>query len=589
MTDNPKEVKAKTDAAVAQGRRFFLGDVAGSLHRQQAAAQRTTPPPQAAAQKPAPEPARKTRGFEEPAPKSPEPPQILQKPPVYPRPQGARTTPPMSFGFDPEGGASKASGERAPTIIPAEPQPSPEGFVEKGGTPDSIMDALFGATNREARLEEMLSIKQGVSKLALQRGTAPMQMDAFTEESEVSENIERLKGKIPTRFVPFIESAMEVLAKNMKGYEPLVKVMMTERRWTHEQEETLGGALSAASDELQRIFSRMYKQEAVQRVKSRQEIKGLADPGEVEKLFAHTILSSKHANANRETNVFDAFAKGATFVFLSQQRPRTFMHALGHPEIAKPYGAFGGVEGLGVMLGLDLPDPQTVNNMPNPLIGLGFRLYSEVHLTTLAGWLVSVSSKWPRPQIVGRFENMVKHDVDEFQSAVSETRFNAEMFFQVLGREDHSKIRSDKSLNSIFEEAAKGSGSMIYGNADDIFDALEAVVGYMNMLKHDKVARTLFLESYLANYPLGTNGGTFYKMFGMCLFNEKDDIERHPEVVEAFQNDPDARVQFHIQEKLEQLEVRKTLMGLRAGQEAAKGEKPEDDFGDLTFEGEPKP
>jgi hypothetical protein len=403
----------------------------------------------------------------------------------------------------------------------------------------------------------------------------------------VEAKVEALKRKIPPRFVGHIDKAMEVLHRNMKGYEPLVKVMMVERRWTREQEEGLAGSLSAASDELQRIFSTMYKEEAVRRVESRQELKGLADPGEVEKEFAYTILKSKHHEANREMNVFDAFAKGAIFVFLSQQRPRTFMQALGHSEISKPYGTFGGVEGLGVYIGLDLPDPATVHSISNPLIGLGFRLYMEVHLRSLSDWLVSVASGWPKPQTVGRFENMVKHDVDEFQRAVADTRFNAEMFFQLLGKEDHSRLREDKSLNAIFLEASKGTGSLIYGNADDIFDALEAIVGYMNMLKHDSNARNFFLESYLANYPLDTNGGTFYKMFGMCLFNEKEDIDRHPEVVRAFQKDPDTRIQFHIQEKLEQLQARQTLMGVMASRAAASGEKPEDDFGDLNFGEEP--
>ncbi|MEM4271961.1 MAG: hypothetical protein QXH30_00005, partial [Candidatus Bilamarchaeaceae archaeon] len=524
MVDHPKLNKERTAQAVEQGRRSFLGDLAYWRIRA-----RATPSPQDSAQKPAPEPPKAASPPAKPLPQAH--PRAPASPQAYPRPIiGGRTTPPLPYGSAPR----EEPEERGPTIIPAEPKPSPAAFMNPPKSPDSIVDALFSATGDE-RPSLMISESHGVSRKALEQGTAPMEMGAFTEKSMVELKVDDLKAKVPPRFIPYIDSAMEVLKKNMKGYEGYIKALMLERRWTHQQEETLGGALSAASDEMQRIFARMYKQEAIQRVKSRQELKGLADPGEVEKLFAYAILGSKHPNANREVNIFDAFAKGAIFVFLSQQRPRTFMHALGHPEVSKPYGALGGVEGLGVMLGLDLPDPNTVNSVSNPLIGLAFRLYSEVHLCTLAGWLVSVSSKWPKPQTVGRFEHMVRQDVDEFQKAVSDTRFTAEMFFQVLAREDHSKLRSEKSLNAIFEEAAKGSGSIIYGNADDIFDALEAIIGYMNMLKHDRTARALFLESYLANYPLGMNGGTFYKMFGMSLFNEKEDLERHPEIVEAFQ------------------------------------------------------
>lgn len=584
----------------------LVGDLArDKVRREQNAApaaptRSVTPSPQKAAtpiSEPAkgvkanPPPTREARGFEEPAQEPGAKPYnerttLMPPPPPreeYPRPHGERSTPPLPLTVKPV----EEEGERGPTLVPSAPKP--DGFVTREMDPDTIAEALFKAADREERNAEGLAIKHGVSRQALEQGTAPINASKFSESSMVQMRVDNLKGRIPPRFVPYIESAMEVLAKNMKGYEPLAQRMMTERRWTREQEESLGGALSAASDELQRIFKRMYKEEAVRRIKSREELVGLQDPGEVEKQFAHAILGSKHSNTNHETNVFDAFAKGAMFVFLSQQRPRTFMHALGHPEISKPYGCFGGVEGLGVMIGLDLPDPQTVNNMPNPLIGLAFRLYSEVHLSTLSDWLMQVVVKWPKPQTVSRFENMVKSEVDEFQRAVVDAKFSTEMFFQVLGMDDHSKIREEPGLNNLFEEAAKEKTGIprIYGHADDIFDALEAVVGYMNLLKHDKTVRNFFLDSYLSNYPIGRTGGSFYKMFGMCLFNERDDIERHPEIVQAYKSDIDPRVQFHIKQKLEQLQVRQTLLGVIAQHAAAEGETSaadETDFGDLNGE-----
>jgi len=127
-------------------------------------------------------------------------------------------------------------------------------------------------------------------------------------------------------------------------------------------------------------------------------------------------------------------------------------------------------------------------------------------------------------------------------------------------------VRADEDLNIIFEKAAKSPGRMIYHEPDDIFDALEAIIGYMNLLKDLPKVRGEFLEHFLGTYPLRMNGGSFYKMFSMSLFTDKESLETHPHLVKAFRRDPDSTIKYYIGEAIRRLHPRESIIGASEGQ-----------------------
>jgi hypothetical protein len=445
-------------------------------------------------------------------------------------------------------------GRRGP-LLPGSPEP--ESFVGEGYMREG---EEMSARTRE-RLSEMSQIER--------QAEIPLQNTQLREKSYVPIYVENMKQKLPKRFYPYIEKAMELIEKNLKGYEGDVEKLIIERRWKIEREQRVLGSISAAADEIQRVFARMHKDEAVLRVNMWKSKSNMV-PAEAIKKWAFEILKSRSPrdessvmpDSNTELNVFDAYAKAVTFLFLSQMRPRTFMYALGHPEISKPYGQLGGMTGLGVLAALDLPDVKSAHKIANPMIGLAFRHAQECRSTTLIGWLQEIVAKWPKPFIVGRFAYFVEQEMRDFQESVQDAGFSAERLSQVLNRENNSPadLRADPVLNHIFEAAAIGPGSMIYSEPDDVFDALEAIVGYMNLLKHTPQAKGEFLEHFLGTYPLTANGGTFWKVFNMCLFTDKEDMEHHPDVVKAFRNDPDSNIQINIEDAIHRLQPRETLI-----------------------------
>jgi len=470
-------------------------------------------------------------------------------------------------GSPPEIEGPEQGRERAPTLVPVSEQASAQGLVNGGElrAGEEITERTF---NRVVGMspEERAAEREGLAAETLRSTIGSMDVTSVRTESMVERNLERFihGGKIPVVFRPFFEEATKILHKNLQGYEADVERMIFERRWKYEREQRLLGSISASSDELQRVFKKLHKTEAVQRTTRWTEPVGNMTAGEAIKQWAFTILSSHPSgNDTRELNIFDAYAKAATFLLLSQHRPRTFMAALGRPKISKPYGQLGGMEALGVLAGLDLPDPSTTQ-VPKPIIGLAFRLSQEVRYTTLIGWLQDLVAtqeerrNGPEAFIVGRFGHFVSQELRDFQEAVQDAGLSAEMFFSLLNREDHSGLREDEPLNRIFENAARGPGRMIYHEADDIFDALEAIVGYMNLLKYNPRVRGEFLEHFLGTYPLSKNGGTFYKMFNMSLFSDREDMEGHPHVVAAFRRDPDESINFHIDDAIRRLQPRKS-------------------------------
>ncbi len=443
---------------------------------------------------------------------------------------------------------------RRTAMLPGSP---PEiGIVDSDAVPKSEMT---GRTR--TRLEELSMMEQAAE--------IPLGNNKLREKSYVPEYVEGTKQKLPKRFHLYVDEVMGILEKNLKGSEADVEKLIIERRWKIEREQRVLGSIAASADEIQRVFAKMHQDEAVRRVNLKIDESTMV-PAEAIKKWAFTVLSSRSpkdgtklmADSNIELNVFDAYAKAVTFLFLSQMRPRTFIHVLGHPEISKPYGQLGGMEGLGVLAGLDLPDVASAHHIANPMIGLAFRHAQECRSTTLIGWLQDIVVRWPKPFIVGRFAYFVEQEMCDFQEAVQDAGFSAERLFQVLNRENNSPsdLRADPVLIHIFEAACKGPGSVVYTEPDDVFDALEAIVGYTNLLRQVPNAKNVFLGHFLETYPLTTNGGTFWKVFCMCLFTDKEDMEHNPNVVNAFRKDNDPTIRAHIEEEIHGLQPRETLI-----------------------------
>ncbi len=460
----------------------------------------------------------------------------------------------------------------APTVRTEPPERDDTEARRTGILPGSPPETGFNVTSSALSKGEMTDrTRRRLNELSSMEQAAeiPLENTKLREKSYVPVYFQNMIIKLPERFHPYLNEAMEVIGENLKGYEPDVERLILERRWKIEREQRVLGSLSKAADEIQRVFVKMHKDEAVRRVALRSD-EGTMVPAEAIKKWAFTLLSSRSpkdeskllADSNTELNVFDAYAKAVTFLFLSQMRPRTFIYALGHPEISKPYGQLGGMEGLGVLAGLDLPNVDAKNPISTPLIGLAFRHAQECRSTTLIGWLQDVVAEWPKPFIVGRFAHFVEQEMRDFQEAVQGAGFSAERLFQVLNRNDNSPVnlRADPVLKHIFEAACIGPGSVVYNEPDDVFDALEAIVGYTNLLKVVPRAKDEFLEHFLGTYPLSTNGGTFWKVFCMCLFTDKEDMERHPAVVKALRNDRDPKIKAHIEEAIHILQPRETLI-----------------------------
>ena len=458
------------------------------------------------------------------------------------------------------------------SFLVAKPSPSPAGRLT-GRSLETVAEDVFGAAGRGERASILSAASQGVSRETMEFGTAPLGRIGFREDSLVKLRVQNLETKIPRRFRPYLEEAMRLIEKNMSGYEPDIEKMIVEKRWKLEREQRLLGSISACSDEVQRVLEKMHNDEAVRRMQARKDGASGMTAGDATKLFAFTILGSHDKKANCELNLFDAYAKAVTFLVLSQHRPRTFMYALGHPEISKPYGQLGGMEALGVLAGLDLPNVSTTRSIPNPIIGLAFRLSKEFSSTTLIGWLQDIVAKYPhKSHIVARFGHFVEQEVRDFQEAVQDAGFGPEMFFDLLNWKGHSGMRSNESLQRLFEKACSTEGRIaVYRDPDDVFDAIEAIVGYMNLLKLTPQAKSGFIEHFLSTYPFTANGGTFYKVFSMCLFTDKEDMEAHPHVVNAFMNDPDERISFRAAEAKRRLEPRETIL-IEAARAAEEGE-----------------
>ncbi|MBD3389926.1 hypothetical protein GF415_03135 [Candidatus Micrarchaeota archaeon] len=402
------------------------------------------------------------------------------------------------------------------------------------------------------------------------RAEEPLSGVEFRKESTVMSRVEELKLRTPVRFQEYIDNAMEILASNYEGIDSLIDKMVAERRWKWGREERIIQSAGLAMGDISHIFEKMVKDEAIRRYKNRKEYskKGVVTPEEVERDFLFTVISSYKENESKEMCLFDAWAKCVSFMVLGKRRSKDLFYALDHPEISRPYEKLGGMEALGVYVGLELPDldkiERTAKQMgrsPSSLssshIGPVFQLAVEAHLTHLIKWIQKAALLWPGDErVVEGFERFVRDELKDFQNSVSEAGFTAEMFFQLLQRERHDGLRDETPLQEIFEKAATGPGRLVYGYQDDVFDALESILDYMYLLRENSEAKKLFINHFLANYPLESNGGTFYKIFGMSLFMDRKDMENHPHTIAAFRTDDDHLIKYHVEEVLRRLEGR---------------------------------
>jgi hypothetical protein len=438
-----------------------------------------------------------------------------------------------------------------PEFLEGKPSPKPAGVMRENGHRDT-MSEVFGAVSKEERTSLLMEAAQGVSSDTVEKGTVSMHGFKLREHSLVEAKVQNMMPSVPNRFHSTVEDAMEILREGLIGFEPLVEKFMKERRWTREEESALQGAYGKTTDHLQSLFDRKYDLDANIRIERRKVSQGkLSD---TEKEFSFAVLKSCDPHSNRETNVFDAFAKGAMFLYLIKQRPGSFIHAIGHPEISKPYGQLGGAEGAGISTGLSLY-PQNIQ------LAFLFRCYEETHLLTISNELRDAVIQNPTRPLAGKFENMVRQDVAEFETAVSDTGMPPEKFFEILNAfHTTDTIRSSKELERIFKKAR--SEGLIYTKTNDVFDALELINDHMVALRMNPVARDFFMKFYLANYPLGEHSGKFYKMFGMCLFDSIEDINKNPIARKAFEEDPNPTVRKCFAKRLETLEFeeRKTII-----------------------------
>lgn len=490
-----------------------------------------------------------------PASASPvKPPRLRSERPTLPPPAPHVSSESTGFpGSPPESGFVEATS-------------SPAGIMREG-QPDGVADAVFDAKNRGERMSILMEAAHGTPAEAIETGTGNLGVLALRDYSIVDTRVQNMMSKLPPRFHPTMEEAMEILREGLVGFEPLVEKFIRERRWTRAEEETLKGAYVKTADHLQKLFDRKYDQEAETRIKEWEEYPGkLAD---AEKKFAFTVLRAKDPRSNYETNVLDAFAKGAMFAYLIQQRPGSFIEAIGHPEISKPYGRLGGAENAGIAVGLGLY-PENIQ------LAFLFRCYEETHILTIANELRDKVIEKPTRPLVGKFEEMVRQDVAEFETAISDTGLSPEKFFEVLNEGHTSEtLRSNPALKRLFKHAAKEG--LIYNKADDFFDALELINDYMVALRMNPATRDNFLKFYLANYSLGKDSGMFYKMFGMCLFDSIEGLNKKPIAKMAFEKDANPIVRKCFAKRLETLEFEERKTILMA--------PPEDSGGELDFSG----
>jgi len=452
------------------------------------------------------------------------------------------------------GSANTLSSDKpGPEFVEGIPTPTPAGVLRSGfGSRETLPEAVFGASNSTERNSVLMEAVHGVPRDAIEEGTSSMVSSDLREHSLVEPRVQNTLSKVPPRFHSTIEQAMEILKEGLGDYGPLVEKFIRERRWTREEEEALKGAYVKTADHLQRLFNKKYDQESETRIERWREFKGKLAP--TEKLFASTIIGSSDSRSNHETNIFDAFAKGVIFFYLIKQRPGSFIEAIGHPEISKPYGRLGGAENAGIAAGLRAY-PENIQS------AFLFRCYEEAHILTIANELRDAVIEKPSRPLVGKFEDMVRKDVAEFETAVSQSGISPEKFFEMLN-EGHTteSLRSSDELEQIFK-TARNEG-LIYNKTNDLFDALELINDYMWALRMNPVARDFFLKFYLANYPLGEQSGKFYKMFGMCLFNSVEEINKRPIAKMAFEKDRNATVRKCFEKRMDTLafEERKTLI-----------------------------
>ena len=478
------------------------------------------------------------------------------------KPESDRRTPPskpplinLDEGGEPDRNFREEDGERRTAVLPGSPpeEIAPSRPPRKGEEmTDRTRERFDSMTPEERQAEEPLS---GVE---------------FRKESIVVSRVEELKLRTPARFHEYIDKAMAVLASNYEGTDSLIDKMVAERRWKWGREERIIQSAGLAMGDISHIFEKMVKDEAIRRYKNRKEYskKGVVTPEEVERDFLFTVVSSHKENESKEMCLFDAWAKCVSFMVLGKRRSGDLFYALDHPEISRPYKKLGGMEALGVYVGLELPDldklERTAKQMGRPPdslssshIGPVFQLAVEAHLTHLIKWIQKAAILWPGDdRVVEGFERFVRDELKDFQTSVSDAGFTAEMFFQLLQRERHDGLRQETPLQEIFEKAATGPGRLVYGYQDDVFDALESILDYMYLLRENSEARQLFINHFLANYPLESNGGTFYKVFGMGLFMDREDMENNPHTIAAFRTDDDHLIKYHVEEVLRRLEGR---------------------------------
>lgn len=474
-------------------------------------------------------------------------------------------------GFRPGKDGLEAIDWKGDSQIPSPEGESPEDgrtAVLPGSPPEEISPSCPPREGEEmtGRTKDRLDSMTPEEK----RAEAPLIGIEFRKESRVMGRVEELKLRTPERFHEYIDKAMETLASNYEGTNSLIDKMVAERRWKWGREESIIHSAGLAMGDISNIFRKMVKDEAIRRYKNREEYskEGVVTPEEVERDFLFTVISSHEETESKEMCLFDAWAKCVSFMVLGRRRSEDLFYALDHPKISRPYEKLGGMEALGVYVGLELPDldklertAKQVGRPPDPLssshIGPVFQLAVEAHLTHLIKWIQKAVLLWPGDdRVIEGFERFVRDEIKDFQTSVSDAGFTAEMFFQLLQREKHDSLREEHSLQEIFERAATGPGRLVYGYQDDVFDALESILDYMYLLRENSEAKKLFINHFLANYPLENNGGTFYKIFGMSLFMDREDMENHPHTIAAFRTDGDLMIRYHVDEVLRRLEGR---------------------------------
>ena len=542
--------------------------------------------------------------------------------------EGPRGTPPAKEGIE-------------PGFVEARPTPAPAGRVSAGPPGDLVDAVLQAADGNERNALLMKASQGVSSDTIEEGMASMRDFKLREDSSVEPKVQHQMYTKHNRRFHPIINEAMETIKEGLcgrkeresekppVGYEDVVEKFMKEDRWTRLEYEEIAMAYGKTADHLQRLFDREFDKEWKMPVllrearvlaeaerlfgthgkndRNAEEQLRKADPGlaeaeaifsrngkgdgiesmhrnagigklaDAERGFLYAIIRSRDSRSNRETNIFDAFAKGVAFLYLIQQRPGSYLHAIGHPEISKPYGKkLGGAEEAGITTGL-------MHYPKNLQYASLFRAYEDAPVPIIAYEMLEELKKDPNPPrwVIGKVEEMVRKDIAEFKNIVSNSGLSPEKFFEILDScPTTESLKSSDEIREIAKKAAEES--LIYNVENDVLDLLELINHYLFFFRMNPGAKEHFLKYYFANYPVEAGFGEFYKMFGMCLFDSMEELNNHPIARLAFEKDFNPTVRKCFAKRLETLgfEERQTLVADPGTPAASGGEM---DFGDVLL------